>query len=144
VRFITSELKNGREIVTIDGGGEGSIISFINPDFYVQFSAANEKVCGFNWQGREVSEVIATQVILYDQADINFLAQLINSKIKVNLSDSIVSPKALDILNQMCDRFTHLQQTVVADSTIALSASGDYLTTKMKCTQIGFSVIIWV
>jgi len=142
--FITSELKHGKEIVTIDGQGEGSIISFIKPDFHVQLSAANDNACGFNWHGREVSEVIASQVIIYDQADINFLAQLINSKIRVDLSNSLVSPQALDILNQMCDRLIYLKQTVVAGSTIALTASGDYLTTQMKCTQIGFRVIIWV
>lgn len=86
----------------------------------VQLRRARIEESGFNWFNRKITEVVINKITLSDSMDIACLNWFIETNIKVDLSNSFVSPLALNEFIEMCETLKLKKIKVVDGSSIRL------------------------
>ncbi len=146
--FITADLSSlGHTIAYVDGSKCNNKTKIENR-LETQLRRAKTEECGFQWNGRNIKEVIISNMIIYDRVDMACLQWFINAAIKIDLSKSYVSSEILNELNEICQMSIDVNWKVPEGSSIRIPKltgySGMAITDKTEnlCERIGFKVFL--
>lgn len=81
--------------VTIDGSSRLVIPTTFPDGKAVQLRRARQEESGFQWCGKAITHVIVKNVLIYDRIDLACLNWFLRNGIKINYSESYVSPDCL-------------------------------------------------
>jgi len=143
--FISSTFNDNSITVTIDGSASNAEkTDFGCEGKAVQLRRARTEESEFNWDDFRIKSVIAKNILVYDGVDVNCLCWFISRNIKLDLSQSFISPLALDALQCGFEPLKRLGVKVVEGSSIPVpmmqgfSGIGRASAFSSACQEIGF------
>lgn len=134
--------------VTIDGSAAGADrTKFSGGESAVQLRRSRQEESGFDWSGRKITQVVVKNMLVYDDVDIRCLRWFIYMKMKIDMSESYLSPDCLSKLIPVLEDLKERKVTVVEGSSIQVPVLGGFsgvgrtAEIHFACKDIGFNVI---
>lgn len=144
-KFIS--LNNSGQIVTIDAAADDTEIKKIKENqSFVQLRKARTEESGFVWNNRHIKEVILKGLLIYDEMDVSCLMWFVLQAMKVDASKSLISPNAIDWLNNELNNLKSRGIKVSEGSSIVFPIINDFSESekiekvKAVCKDLGFTV----
>lgn len=123
---MTSFISIEGNVATINGHTSGVKQTCIDGVAVVQLQRARSEDSGFDWNGRKIQEVKISGVLVYDRVDVACLCWFVEKGIKLDLSQSFVSPDALEDLKEGFDLLKKCNVNAVTGSIIPIPIMGGF------------------
>lgn len=112
--------------VIINGAAKEAPKSEVDGETFTQLRRARTEESQFNWNGRKIDEVEISEVSVYDEEDVKFVAWFIEMKIKMDLSKSYIAPRMIDSLANKLNDLSERKLKVIEGSKIRLPNIGGF------------------